>query len=382
MVADMIKPLKSYSTILMEIIQEYAPISKRKLQELTGLSWGLVSRVTNELAENRYIVTTGKVDAGVGRKADAYDINPNCNYFIGVDFSGFGVRFVVTDMKGRVIDETGAVWEKKEKDAVKKQLFELMDQITARYADRHILGIGFAVQGVVNVKEGISVYIGSIKNWNDVTLKQMMQERYGVDTVVVHDPDCLMRCERAMGILKENPADDVVLVHYIQGASIGMSVMLGGRLYLGHHEKANEIGHTILGKMPNGRYDFMDNHISKECLEEDYKNLSVRGETLTYPKIVQGAKNGDELCKKVFEHLHGYIGQSIAVVNSLLNPAILILHTVDCEFEDRLSHTVEDYVRTVSYDKQVDFRVSRLGKDAKAIGAAISAIDHMISSME
>lgn len=378
----MMKPTKSYPTILMEMIREYAPLSKRKLQELTGLSWGLVSRVTNELAEKCYIVTTGKVDAGVGRKADAYDINRNGNYFIGVDFSGFGVRCVVTDMKGCVIDETGTVWEEKERNAVIRRLFELLDPVMKQYADRNILGIGFAVQGVVNVTEGISVYIGSIRDWNEIPLKQMVQERYGVEVQVVHDPDCLMRCERAMGILKENPADNVVLVHYIEGASIGMSVMVNGQLYLGHHEKANEIGHTILGKMSNGRYDFMDNHISKDCLEEDYRNLSVKGDSLTYREIVQGAKEGDLLCQKVFEHLHGYIGQSIAVVNSLLNPAILILHTVDCEFQEELYHTVEDYVRTVSYDKQVDFRISRLGNDAKAIGAAIFAVDHMISSME
>lgn len=381
MAIDMTKPLKSYSTVLLETIQEHAPVSKRRLQELTGFSWGLVSRITNELAEKQYIVPIGKVDTGVGRKPDEYDINPGANYSIGVDFSSAGAVIAVTDMKGRIVEKYGLTWKKREKESVLNQFLEMMDVIMEQYGDYNMVGVGFAVQGVVNVTSGVSVYMGSVEGWNDVPLKQIIEDRYEVGTVVAHDPDCLMRCERALGLLKNSQATDVVLVHYIQGASIGMSVMLDGRLYMGHHEKANEIGHTILGKMFNGRYDFLDNHISKQCMEEDYRNLSVKGESLPYQEIVRRAKEGDALAKKVFDHLYEYMGQSIAIVNSYLNPEVLILHTVGCDFGETLYHKVDDYLRTVSYDKEVDFRFSELGSEAKAIGASIMAVDRWIGEL-
>lgn len=379
MAVDMTKPLKSYSTVLLETIQDQAPVSKRRLQELTGFSWGLVSRITNELAEKQYIVPIGKVDTGVGRKPDEYDINPKDNYSIGVDFSNSGAMIAVTDMKGRIVEKFGLTWVRREKESVLNQFLEMLDVIMEQYGDYNMVGVGFAVQGVVNVTSGVSVYIGSLEGWNDVPLKQIIEDRYQVGAVIAHDPDCLMRCERAMGLLKNSDVADVVLVHYIQGSSIGMSVMADGKLYMGHHEKANEIGHTILGKMSNGRYDFLDNHISKRCMEEDYRNLSVRGSSISYKEIVQQAKEGDGLARKVFDQLYEYMGQSIAVANSYLNPEVLILHTVGCEFQEDLYHRVEDYLRTVSYDKEVDFRLSELGSEAKAIGASILAVDQWIS---
>lgn len=379
MTEDLTKPLKSYPLVLMETVQMYGPVSKRRLQELTGFSWGLISRLTNEFVEKNYIVSLGKMDTTVGRKAEEYDLNADANYFVGIDFSTAGAVYCVTDMKGRVAEHFQVRWDRLEKDSILLQFYETMDKVMNKYTDKNVMGVGFAVQGVVDVTQGVSVYIGSIEGWENVPFKQMVEERYGVPTTVAHDPDCLIRCEMTKGVLKGTTAKDVVLVHFIQGTSIGMSVMIAGKLYIGYHEKANEIGHTILGKMQNGRYDFLDNHLSKSCIEEDYKNLSVKGESRTYEEIVEGAKAGDAHCRQVFDRLFDYLGQSIAIVNSLFNPEILILHTLECEGQEQLYHTVDDFLRTVSYDKQVDFRLSTLGKDAKAIGAALTSMDDVLS---
>lgn len=381
MTEDLTKPLKSYSLVLMEMVQMYGPVSKRRLQELTGFSWGLISRLTNELAELNYIVSIGKTDTTVGRKAEEYDLNESDNYFVGVDFSGLGAVIAIVDMKGRIVERFKERWKKAEKEIVLAQFLERMDAVLDCYQDKNIMGIGLAVQGVVDVTKGVSEYIGGIEGWEDVPFKTMLEDRYEISTSVAHDPDCLIRCEMTQGVLRGSAAKDVVLVHFIQGTSVGMSAMVGGKTYMGCHEKANEIGHMILGKMQNGRYDFLDNHVSMMHMEEDYRNLSVKGERLTYEQIVAGAKEGNPHCKQIFERLYAYLGQSIAVVNSLLNPEILILHTIDCDGEEELYHTVDDFLRTVSYDKKVDFRLSKLGQDAKAVGAALTSMDDVLSIM-
>lgn len=372
---------KSYMLTLLETIQKNAPVSKRQLQDITGFSWGLTSRLTNELADNGYIVSARKVDSGVGRRPDEFDINPYANYFIGVDFSSARAMVAVTDMKGCVVDRYQLVWKEREKESVLQQLFELLDIVVEKYEDNRILGIGFAAQGVVNVEKGISVYIGGLKNWHDVPFKAMVEERYGVKGSVAHDPDCLMQCERTFGLLKGSDIEDVVMLHFTQGVSIGMSVFLNGKFYLGHHEKAGEVGHTILGKLPDGRYDFMDNHVNKGNIEKDYRQLAPEQEPLSYKEIVERAKEGDEVCKKVFEHIYHYIAQSTAIVNSILNPELIVINTVGCENQDLLMDTVEEYLRTVSYDKSVKLKLSRLGEEAKAVGAALMNIENVISEM-
>lgn len=120
---------------LLETIQKSAPISKRQLQDTTGFSWGLTSRLTNELADNGYIVSARKVDSGVGRRPDEFDINPHANYFIGVDFSSARAMVAVTDMKGCVVDRYQLVWKEREKESVLRQLFELLDIVVEKYED-------------------------------------------------------------------------------------------------------------------------------------------------------------------------------------------------------------------------------------------------------
>lgn len=372
---------KSYTLALLETIQKNAPVSKRQLQEITGFSWGLISRLTNELADNGYIVSARKVNTGVGRKPDEFDINPNENYFVGVDFSFARAMIVITDMKGHIVDRYQLVWKEREKESVLRQLFELLDIIAEKYENNHILGIGFAVQGVVNAEKGISVYIGGLKNWRNVPFKDMVEERYGVKGSVAHDPDCLMQCERTFGLLKGSNIEDVVMLHFVQGVSIGMSVLLNGKCYLGHHEKAGEVGHTILGKLSDGRYDFMDNHVNKENIEKDYRQLAPENGSLCYKEIIKHADAGDEVCLKVLENIYHYIAQSIAVVNSILNPELIVINTVGCRNQKILMDTIEEYLRTVSYDKTVKLKLSRLGEEAKAVGAALINMESVISEL-
>ena len=284
-------------------------------------------------------------------------------------------------MRGCIIEIVELTWSERKKDVVLKQFFETLDCLMEKYADKNIMGIGFAVQGVVNVEKGISVYIGGIEGWNDIPFKTLVEDRYDVDAVVAHDPDCLMQCEQAFGVLKDGSATDVILLHFVQGVSIGMSVMLKGEIYLGHHAKAGEVGHMILGKMENGRYDFMDNHVNKVCIERDCQSLSPKAKPLTYREIVEKAKEGDDKCKQVFMQISHYIAQSVAVVNSLLNPEVIVINTVGCDYQELLMNTVEEYLRTVSYDKTVKLQLSRLGEDAKAIGAALIAIDSVMGEI-
>lgn len=378
---DATQPLKSYELVLLEKIRENAPVSKRKLQDITGFSWGLISRLTNEMLEKGYIVSTGKATTRVGRKPEEFDVNQERNYFVGVDFSYTGATIAITDMKGRMIENFHITWKERKKDVVLNQFFDMLDAIMEQYAERNIMGIGFAVQGVVNVAKGVSVYIGGIEDWNDVPFKTLVEDRYDVDAIVAHDPDCLMQCERTFGVLKEGEATDVVMLHFAQGVSIGMSAMLDGKIYQGHHAKASEVGHTILGKMADGRYDFMDNHVNQKSIEEDYQRIAPNGERLSYQEIVERAKNGDDLCKQVFQQIFDYIAQSMAVVNSILNPEVIVINTVRCDYQEDLLRTVEEHLRMVSYDKTVKLKLSKLGGEAKAVGASLIAIDCVMSEI-
>ena len=344
----------SQRTNVQQIFQQIVdngPISRRELQEHTGFSWGLISQVTNRLIVEGYVVAEDDLtSAGVGRRAEKLDIVPNDHYFIGVDIDSDGMYTVVTDMKGRLVESKRHTWTEKVCDQVLQMLYSVLDKLMETYADKHITSIGVSTQGITDVARGVSAYISRIKDWVEVPLRDLLSSRYHVDVVVAHDPDCLMESELAFGLLKKTNAQDVLLMHYNYAArSLGMSVMVGGQIYFGHRGRAAELGYTIVGETANG---------NPRKLEEDIidRNISTQ-----------------QLCNS--------IGKAMAVANTLFNPEIIVLHIPQCPYGEQLSHTVDHWVRTASYDSSVSVKTSKLEQAAKARGAAMIMINRAIDEM-
>lgn len=341
---------RSAVQVILQAIQEYGPLSKRDLQRITGFSWAHISPVTNRLLEEGYIVT-GEKQSTAGRKADKFDINREDNYCIGIDLSNQNLLVLITDMKGRVIEKSECHWNHWNQKQVLEKLYEIMDGLVGKYKDRHIRGIGLAIQGTVDISQGISVYIEGIEDWENVSLKTLLEERYHMDVILAHDPDCLMKCEESFGVLHDHPATDVLLVHWNHGVGIGMSVMINGQIYLGYHGRAGEIGYTI---------------------------LNAGAET---PCIRLNRYTGKDVETMDVERLCNSIARSVAIANSLFNPEQIILHTMDCVYQEQLYRHIEMQLWTNSYDKEVKLQLSDLGRDAKAKGAALIMIDRAIDSL-
>lgn len=336
--------------VMFQTIKEHGPISKRELQAMTGFSWSRISEVTNQLMAEGYVVV-GERQATAGRAADKLDINMYGNYCIGVDISSQNLLVLITDMKGRTIDIYESQWENWNHKQVLEKLFELLDRAVKKYSQKHIQGIGFAIQGVVDISNGVSVYIDRIEGWENIPLKALVEERYHLRTVLVHDPDCLMKCEQSCGILHEKPSEDVLLVHYNAGVGIGMSIMANGQLYLGHNGRAGEIGYTIL-------------------------NVGSAKPSIQLKQYMNGNEKAEDA-----EQLCDYIAGSVAIANSLFNPERIILHTVGCPYWEQLYWHIGKQLQENSYNKEVKLQLSSLKRDAKAKGAALIVIDTIIDSL-
>ena len=59
---------------ILECIRQYGPLTKREMQDRTGLSWGAISNITAELLGKRTISEFKSTDSMVGRTPSKYDI--------------------------------------------------------------------------------------------------------------------------------------------------------------------------------------------------------------------------------------------------------------------------------------------------------------------
>lgn len=336
---------------IFQQIVDNGPISRRELQENTGFSWGLISQVTNRMIADGYVAAEDDLtSAGVGRRAEKLDIVANDHYFIGVDIDSDGMYTVVTDMKGRLVESNRHTWTEKVCDQVLQMLYGVLDELMEKYADKHITSIGVSTQGITDVARGVSAYISRIKDWVEVPLRDLLSSRYHVNVVVAHDPDCLMESERAVGLLKNTQAKDVLLMHYNYYAhSIGMSVMIAGQIFFGYRGRAAELGYTIVGETSEGK---------PRLLEEEMIDCSV---------------STQQLCNSV--------GKAMAVANTMFNPEIIVLHIPQCPYGEQMANIVNHWIRKASYDTSVNVKLSKLEQEAKARGAALIMIGRAIDEM-
>lgn len=368
--------------LLFQKIKESSPVSKQQLRTDTGLSWAVVSDSVNKLVDTGYIVPYGKQQSqGAGRKADEYDINSQKNYFIGIDLNDMGVLCVVTDMKGRIVKQYEKEFALRERDHVLEQLYGVIDKFFEEFQSNQILGIGIAAQGVVDLIEGKSICIHKIKNWDNVPLKELFEERYGVMTNVLHDPDCLMKTETVFGCLKSSDVSNTIMVFISHRTGIGMSIMINDQIYHGCHGKSGEIGYTIVRDEENNSVGLLEEYVTKAGILREYSRIKQEDEEINYREFVERLQNGDEICSKVYKQLGEYIGFAVSSAANFLNPELIVIHASHCDYPEILYETISDFVTKNTYDKTVELRLSGLGRSAIAIGSALTAIEKAIQKI-
>ncbi len=353
---------------LMRQIIMHGPISKKELQERTGISWGMVSSLINQLVDERYIVSNVRQTSDVGRKAEEFDVNPAEHFCIGIDLSESGLLGVVTDLRGRVVMKRECTFEAPKRDGVLQDIYQMTDALLDAFPDKKFWGIGFSVQGIVEIYQGVSVLISAIEDWRDVSLKALMEERYGLPTFTEHDPNCVMLAERAEGCLKNRQVREATLLSFDPRIGAGMSVMTRGQLCHGVRGRAGEIGCNPVDITAQGGWHHFEDYLSKSALLKEYRKKT--GKLVTYEEFVALLEQRDEACIAIYEQLGRYFGFALAVANNYLNPEVIILNIAGTQ-QQVLFDEISRLVKAVSFDPEVQIVPAQLGLEAKAIGAAL-----------
>ena len=335
--------------LILQKVRDYGPISKRELQQVSDLSWGLISQVVNKLFINGYFESSCRECDGAGRKAEEYDINKNDNYFIGVDFNYRSIAIVVTDMKARIVmqSEVELTKQEREYERIIYVLFQALDEVFEEFKSKKICGMGIAVQGVVKRTEGISVHIGHFHDWKNVPLKTMLEERYGVEVSVEHDPIALLKSEKNLGCMRRMDVTEAILVSINHRIGVGMSIMIHNQIYYGANEKAGELGYAFVSDNVERPKKYLEDHVLRESIVEDYEILTGDIGKVTYREIEQRAKAGEPICRGIFENLAKNIGIAISYACSILNPEMVVIYATPCECADLLFEVIRDTIKKI-----------------------------------
>lgn len=228
---------------VLSVIRNCGALSRKQISDITGLSWGGMTKIVNRLTEHGYIIEEKLENAtGAGRTPGLLRVNDKEYYVIGLDINRAGFGAYVMNLCGEIIEAYEREVTISDRESLIHNIFDFTEMIIGNFSDRQLLSIGIAMQGVVDSKRGISVSFPHCTDWKEVPLREMMCERFGVDVFVEHDPNCMLYT-----FLSEEDAENMLL--FRADNSIGMAASVEGRIIQG--SGILEVAHTVV--IPGGR---------------------------------------------------------------------------------------------------------------------------------
>ncbi len=311
--------LKKHNTIkIFQALRTQKSVSRKELAKITGLSWGSVSSICNELIVKN-IVLAEKEASGGGRPAERLILNPTHFLQLGIDINSIGLHFVVVNLCGDVVYSQFTAIESRDKNDLLQLLFDCTKAILAK--NPNVIGINLSMQGKINRKTGVSLRTNFFKDWKNIPLVSLFEEKFSLPTSLYHDPDCLLSYHLQSDIRLKNATDGFV-IRIDDG--IGMARLLREKPYQTGDDTSYELGHII--SVPDGRTCPCG---KKGCLET---YASLRGMKEIYMQTYRANEEFTSLLKEknaqalsVLQSATDHLGIAIANLFTLSAPTFILL---------------------------------------------------------
>lgn len=384
--------MRSTNTLaLFECIRKYGPITKKEIQQHTGLSWGSISTIALELISKKLIVEIKSSETVVGRTPCLLDISSTDNFIIGVDVNLSGLTAVLIDLKCRIIKKTREEMSAPNKATILSKIKQMIAELIASVDDKNkIKGIGLALPGDIDTKEGVSVFVPHFDDFTKVPIKQILEDEFGIEVTIEHDPNCMALTERRMGLAQN--VDNFMFIRLSMG--IGMSIMMGGKIYRGLNGSAGQFGHITMNpdgpRCTCGNYGCLETYASCETIlrksREGMKmgrapvleTLLSQGDRLTLATVAKAARGSDEFILSIFDDAATYLGIAIANVVNIFNPELIVLGGDLMNYQDIFLNKMRCFVDFKCWkNAKHPIEVSTFGSEAAAIGAALLFSDQI-----
>ena len=367
---------------LLNCIRESGPLTKREIQTQTGLSWGAIWNISSELI-NKEILKEAKVGkTTTGRTPVALDINGVSHFFIGIDMIEDKVMTVIIDMKCQVLSQRKYACTDFRRESIlsliKNIIKELLECPSA--SGGTFIGIGISMQGAVDNFKGVSCFHPVYEDWENVALKNILEESFELPVIVMHDPDCMALAEKWFG--HAHSAKNYLFIRFddSMGIGIGMSIIINGEVYSGSHGFTGELGHIIIN------FDESKEFYDKKGMLGMYSTISGIQKTLSdalpnynlsFTEAACHARLGESPYYEVFQVAGKALGCAIASLANILNPEMVILGGNFMDYSDVFWDTMTEYIhKNIWKFTDVDVRISEVVNGA-AIGAAVAVLQQL-----
>ena len=332
------KPLKDKNIFkILKIVSEEKKIARKDLARIINITPAGVTKITKKLIEKGYLIETEKGNSIGGRPPIMLELNPEKGYIAGIYYAPKKIKGILMNLHSEILYSETHEIKSKNKDTILDESYKLIDRVLSKAGDKNVLGIGVALNGLVDSKEGVSLFSPHYR-WRDVPLRAILKERYDLPIVIDNDVRMMAVAEKEYGAAKGNSSFIMLNI----GEGIGAGIVIEDKIFHGGSYSAGEIGHLKVNEEGKrfcscGKKGCLEAEISTENImakvkgEMESENIrsyltEIRDRDLNFEDICEGANNGDYYCIKIIEYIGENLAKALGSVVNIINPELLVIN--------------------------------------------------------
>jgi len=363
-------------------------LSSTELSTMNGKSIPLITELINQLIKEGFIEESGYAPSTGGRKPLLYSITSGIFYIIAVAIDQVSIRIAILDSHNKFVSKVRKIdltpnGNKEILPLLAKQIQEIIK--VSGISKEKILGVGIGMPGLIDIKNGVnSAYLNPETGSSIIkSVKEALGKN--IPVFIENDSKLVALSELKWGNAKGQQNGLVINIGY----SLGLGIIIGGKIFKGHEGFAGEFGHIPLfvnRKLCScGKTGCLETEASllvvankaMEGIQNGKLSILSNAEPNTKEKLVKevldAAIRGDKHTIEIISEAGYHIGKGISVLIHLFNPHLIVLSglgtTVGRIYLAPIQQAINEHGIPM-LSKSVKIEMSSLGYDAALLGAA------------
>jgi predicted NBD/HSP70 family sugar kinase len=370
-------------------------MSRADLAGGTGLTRATVTRLVAELIELG-LVREGTVSSlrRVGRPGTPLDLDGRHVLAIGLEVNVDYIAILVRDLGGREVHKDECAFDSVSAgpDGSVRAAIDLCHRAIRRVRNRRhdrqpvIVGVAAAIAGLVDIRDGVVIEAPNLE-WRDYSFGAALRDGLrlnGAPVRVGNDANFAALAEFRTGAW----AGTADLIYVTGEVGIGGGIIAGGQPLLGSRGFGGEIGHMRVDpagpRCHCGRRGCWEALIGMSAV---LRSAGISTPSGTHPRtmledLVRRGREGNPVALDAIDRLGRDVGVGAAMLGNIFDPSVIILGGYFVALEEWiLPQARRELTKGMlgRRDPMPDLGVSGLGFTAAARGAALHAMDAVLS---
>lgn len=362
--------------------------SKAELISQTGLARTTVTSAVEKLTRSGLLTTGGLLPKpGRGRPAEALIVADDAGQLLLFDCGITSTRLAVVDLRLRIVAERSVELDLTcgPEPALREMLaamHELADPL-GHVSGRRIAVIGLPAR--LDYRHGAPVRPATMPLWDGFQASAPLRREFGCEVIVENDANL-----QALGESRSLAPDQSPLLTVKVGTGIGAGLITeDGCIHRGSAGASGEMGHMTLRSAPGtkcqcGNVGCLEAVASIPALLARYREQAGEGRATptTGRELADLVRANDELATALLRDSAAYLGEAIAHMVNIFNPARVIISGVAASASDellaRVRSMVYEHARPLA-TRNLQVAFSALDGKAGLAGAAVLGIEQLLS---